>query len=135
MNKFLSALLLGAFYFVGSAQAVNFQVVDISSNAFGGVNVDSTTIQAIPPNPFSINRLARVVNYAVDDSTSTVYFSTSPTPSWNQLNGFPLGKEGKASIDLKPLAFPTTFFFIRKEADGAGFISVRWWVEYSEGNQ
>ena len=130
----MKKILLSAMFIVGLSGVARSEeriIVGVSSHAFVGACVDSTTVTALPGAPYSLNKRSRILNIAVESSTSTIYFSTSSVALSIQDHGFPVKKDGFASIDLDPLDRPTTFFFLRKDSDGAGCIDVRSWLEFS----
>ena len=123
MKKLLFLLIL--FALADSSYAIQYTAVSIASNTFGAVDVDSQTPVAVP-SAFNYKRL--VANYANMSSTSTVFFSTSNVVT--ALTGFPLFSQGSVSVDLDPLAYPTTFYFIRNSGE-VGSISVRFWNQWA----
>lgn len=121
--------------------------VNISSNQFNAVDIDSTSAFIVPSTTVVMfgrdpitSATVRVVElvYTNMSSSVTVFFSTSPTAGWTRDNGTPVFPQTQISLDWDPRtnfsSNTATRYYFTRDAGGAGGpnISIRTWLRYAE---
>lgn len=114
------------------------QFVQVSSNTFYRVNVDSTNPSRFPDETTVSSNTLRQIIFTNNSSSSTVFFSTATSAGVILSSGTPLYPREHLTIDVDPtIAYSSqtrnAFYFLRQDGTGeTGFIDLRVWLRHTK---